>query len=123
MSEASPAEAIGVLIIWKPVKEKTMARHMLSCMGVIKGGTPLLPHCGPQRVIHTVTYIFRGVLMANDRHTCDSCGSTRPLFHLEKSQGFKPNTLFEWRMAGEPEFSVFSGKLPKSTPFSILHNF
>lgn len=32
-----------------------MARHVLSSVGVIKGGTPLLPVCGPQHVMHAVT--------------------------------------------------------------------
>lgn len=54
-TRAVPAEAIRVLIIWKIVKEKTMARHVLSSMGVIKGGPPLLPLHGPQHVMHSVT--------------------------------------------------------------------
>ena len=49
---------------------------MLISMGIIKGGTPFLPLCGPQHIMHSVTKIFHCVLMANDKHTHDSCGHT-----------------------------------------------
>lgn len=56
MTEAAAAETVmRGLIIWKTVKEKTMARRMLRSMGVIKGGTLLLPFCGPQHAVHSET--------------------------------------------------------------------
>ena len=42
MGKAAPAEAIRGLITGKIVKEKTMARHKLVSMGLMKGGTPFL---------------------------------------------------------------------------------
>lgn len=95
-----PAKAIRGLVIWKIVKEKTLARHALSSLGVIKGEA-VPPTLGAWTAAsRTLGDLYFPLLMAEVGIAQDPSSSPRPLFCLKKVKGIEP-VFFVWRVEGK----------------------